>query len=151
MAGLFLTVYACSDSKADSGDATQSNATAYQAARPGDSVWIFINHVKPDKRAQFEKFVHEVFWPMAQKLNKSEHRYFEKTRVLSPVAPEADGTYSYLFIMDPVLPGSSYELEPYLKKMFGDKWQEYGTMFGETQAREQTAYRVVQDKYYQYK
>src|SRR5688500_559615 len=98
---MFITaVSGCSDSNTKTNTNTASEKTAdaagYQPAKPGDSVWVIINHIKPDKRQQFEKFVHEVFWPMASKLNDSVRLTFMQTRVLSPTAPEQDGTYSYI-------------------------------------------------------
>lgn len=109
---------------------------------------MIINHVKPDKREQFEKFVNEVFWPMATKLSPEDQRLFKQTRVLYPTKAETDGTYSYVFLMDPVIATGDYEIDHLLKKIYGEgKWEEYGKMFGETLARDQTFYEVVQSKY----
>ena len=38
----------------------------------GDTLWILLNHVKHNKRQQFEKFIHETFWPKATKLKSNE-------------------------------------------------------------------------------
>ena len=32
-------------------------------ASPGESMWVILNHVKADKRQQFEKFVYEILMP----------------------------------------------------------------------------------------
>ena len=32
-------------------------------AKQGESMWVLLNHVKADKRQQFEKFVYEVLFP----------------------------------------------------------------------------------------
>ena len=32
-------------------------------ASPGESMWVILNHVKADKRQQFEKFVYEILLP----------------------------------------------------------------------------------------
>ena len=124
------------------------NSSIKARAAEGDSVWVIINHIKPDKREQFEKFVHEVFWPKASNLSADEQRLFKQTRVLHPTEPEADGTYSYIFLMDPLIPGGNYEIDYLLKKIYGEgKWEQHSKMLGETFAREQTQYVVVQSKY----
>lgn len=127
----------------------QSNKAVQTSSKEGDKVWVIVNHVKADKRAQFEKFVHEVFWANAFKLPAADQQVFRHTRILHPVGAEADGTYSYVFLMDPIIEGGNYNIDDLLKKMFdASKAAEYGKMFGETQAREQTQYQVVQAKYY---
>jgi hypothetical protein len=86
----------------------------------GDTVWVIINPVKADKRAQFERFLHEIFWPGASKLSPQEQKLFRQTRILHPVVPEADGSYSYFFIMDPLIPKADYDIEKFLIKMYGE-------------------------------
>lgn len=117
-------------------------------AAEGQKVWVLINHIKADKRQQFEQFVHEIFWPMAARLSPEEQRIFRQTRVLHPTKAEADGTYSYIFIMDPLIEGADYGIGSLLKKMYGnEKGLAYSKMVEETFAREQTQYLVIQSKY----
>jgi hypothetical protein len=126
---------------------TTNNVIMQQRAVEGDKVWVIINHIKADKRDQFERFVHEIFWPMASKLRAQEQQVFRQTRVLHPTKAEEDGTYSYIFIMDPVIQGADYDINSLLKKMYGaQKGAEYGKMFDETVAREQTQYLDIQSK-----
>ncbi len=128
--------------------AHKQSTTMHTRASKGDTVWVIINHIKADKRQDFEKFVHEIFWLMAKKLSTKEQRTFSQTRVLHPFKPEADGTYSYVFIMDPVVSGGDYQMENVIKKMYdGQKANEYLKMFNETFAGEQTFYEVVQSRY----
>jgi hypothetical protein len=118
------------------------------AAKEGDTIWVLINHVKADKKEQFEKFINEIFWPMAKKLSPAEQRVFKQTRVLYPVTPEPDGTYSYMFIMDPVIPGGNYDIDELLRKMYDpQKAEEYLKMWNDTYVRDQTRYMVVQSRY----
>ncbi len=104
-----------------------------------------INHIKADKRQDFEKFIYEIFWPGGKKLSAKDQRVFRQTRVLHPVKPEADGTYSYVFIMDPVVSGGDYQIENVIKKMYDEqKANEYIKMFNDSFGGEQTFYEVVQ-------
>ncbi len=116
------------------------NVTAKPVAT-GDEVWVIVNTIKADKREQFEKFVFEIFWPGAKKLSMADQQAFKSTRVLTPTKANEDGTYTYLFIMDPVIPGANYSIDKFLIKMFGEKKAaEYGKMFDETAVKPQIDY-----------
>ena len=117
------------------------------AAQAGDKVWVIINPIKADKRAQFERFINDIFWPGAAKLSPAEQRVFRQTRVLNPTVPEANGTYSYMFIMDPVIPGADYDICRLLRKEYSAaKAAEYLKLFEESMAGKQRQYLVVQNK-----
>jgi hypothetical protein len=126
----------------------RNNKVTNVAAKPvatGDEVWVVVNVIKADKREQFEKFVFEIFWPAAKKLSLDDQKAFKATRVLTPTQANEDGTYSYLFIMDPVIPGVDYSIEKFLIKMYGkEKAAEYGKMFDETYDRPQISYSQKQ-------
>jgi hypothetical protein len=116
-------------------------------AKPGEKVWIFVNTVKADKRQQFENFLHDVFWPGAEKLSGDDKKVFAQTRILHPTEAEADGNYSYLFVMDPVLDGGDYDIKSLLTKMYGEaKATEYNKIFEDATAGEQKGYRLTQSK-----
>jgi hypothetical protein len=126
----------------------QSKQPTRSLAMQGDSVWIIINPVKADKRAEFEKFVHDIFWAGAGKLSKQDQKTFRQTRILHPVEPEEDGTYSYFFIMDPLLKGANYDIMSLLTKMYGEtKAKEHMKLMDEAMAGEQKSYRVVQSRH----
>lgn len=100
--------------------ASQVNLTR---AEPGDTVWIVYNFVKPESRQTYERFLHEVFWPMGERLEESDpemKRAFSQTRVLHPIAANEDGTYTYAFIMDPVIEGAEYRILRLLQKGYGE-------------------------------
>ena len=127
--------------------AAQQPKPKRNAAQAGDKVWVIVNSVKADKRAQFERFVTAIFWPGAAKLSPAEQRVFRQTRVLNLTAPEADGTYSYLFIMDPLIPGANYEIGHLLQKEYGAaKAAEYVKLLDGSLAGKQHQYLMVQTK-----
>jgi hypothetical protein len=118
-----------------------------QRAAKGDTVWVIVNHIKADKKAQFEKFITETFWGASNKLKGNDKTVFKQTRVLYPTQPETDGTLSYIFIMDPVLSGGDYDIYNLLTKIYGDqKASEYNNVFNETAASEQTMYIEIQSE-----
>ena len=106
------------DQKAQTSDVLP--ASTMRAAK-GDTVWVFLNQIKADKREQFEKFVHEILWPAALKLDAIDQKVAKQTRVLHPVEMNKDSTYTYVFLMDPVITGASYEVMYYLKKGYGGR------------------------------
>ncbi|TCZ67736.1 hypothetical protein [Flaviaesturariibacter aridisoli] len=117
-------------------------------ARQGDTVWVIVNPVKADKRAQFEHFLKDIFWPMGYKLEGKDQEVFRKTRVLFPVKAEANGTYSYLFIMDPVVRQGEYDIETLLRKMYpADKAKEYNKLFDDSLSGGQIWYTSLQTEY----
>ena len=128
--------------------AAQKTAPSRAMAVAGDTVWVVVNSIKPEKRAQFERFVNEVFWPIAAKMSPIDQRAFRQTRVLNAVKPEADGTYEYLFIMDPVQRGASYDILTYLKKAYGnEKATEYYKLYTKSLAGKGKVYSTVQTRY----
>ncbi len=149
-----LAVLACAPPQAPSPSAASVSApsAAVPAARAatGDTVWVLVNRIKADKREQFERFVEE-FWASSLKLGETdptERRVFQHTRVLNPTRPNADGTYTYIFIMDPVIPGGNYDIESTLKRMYpADEAARRLKMFEETLAGEQSGWTVVQSRY----
>ena len=116
----------------------------YRAAK-GDTVWVLLNNIKPDKKQQFEKFMHETFWQKSASLDTDDQQVFKHTRVLHPVEMNEDGTYTYIFLMDPVITNKSYNILYYLKKMYGEEEaNKYYKMFEECYANPQTGYSVIQ-------
>jgi len=117
-------------------------------AAKGEKVWVLLNHVKPDRRETFEKFIHEIFWPQAVKLEPADQKAFRQTRVLHPVEQNEDGTYTYVFLMDPLIPDASYSILNFLEKMYSEeKAKEYYKMFTESLNRPQEGYEVIQSEY----
>lgn len=86
-------------------------------AAPGDSVYVVLNVVRPDQRAGFEEFT-RLFWRAG--LNTSDasiRNVFRHTRALVPAKAEADGTYSYGFLMDPVVSGGNYDVDDLARRI----------------------------------
>lgn len=130
---------------------TQALGQSKPAARPmassGQTVWVCLDPIKKDKRAQYERFLHEIFWPGAAKLSPAEQRVFRQTRILHPTKAETDGSYSYFFVMDPVIKGGDYDIESLLTKMYGKaKATEYFKLYTTAHARPQVSYVVTQSK-----
>jgi hypothetical protein len=113
-------------------------------AAPGQPMWVVLNHVKADKRASFEQFVHQILKPMAAQTAPEQFRQF---RVLHPVSPNDDGTYTYVFLMDPLVVGGDYSFDG-LKHIYGEEQaQVYLQLWEEALASPQVGYEVVQSEW----
>ena len=127
---------------------TKDLSVATMRAAKGDTVWVLLNHIKADQREQFEKFVHEILWPIALESDPISQQVAHHTRVLHPVEMNKDSTYTYIFIMDPVIQGANYQFSYYLKKKHDEeKTKEYLKMANECFASPQTGYTVVQSQH----
>lgn len=116
-------------------------------AAPGEEVHVSAYTVKADKRAQYEQFVHDVFWPGVSKLSAADQKVFRQTRVMHPAGPNPDGTFTYAFIMDPYIKGGDYDIESLIKKMYGpQKGAEHYQLFQTAIVGEGTDYQLTQSK-----
>ena len=114
----------------------------------GDTVWVLLNHIKHDKKEQFEKFIHEIFRPKAAELKQNDQQAFKQTRVMHPAKMNEDGTYTYIFIMDPLITNTNYNIQDFLNKMYNEEEaNKYFEMFEECYAAPQTEYVVIQSEY----
>ena len=87
------------------------SATGAIEAASGDPIWVILNHVKADKRAQFEKFVYEVLLPAFEKNAEGDpisRKSLEHTRMLEPRKANEDSSYTYIWLMDPLVKEANY-------------------------------------------
>jgi hypothetical protein len=127
---------------------TGLSQTTHSVAKPNETVWVIANSVKANKRAQYERFVHEILWAGAKNLSAADQKLFKQSRIMHPTKPEADGSYTYLFIIDPVIKGADYGIESVLKKEYGaQKGKEYFKLFTDAVIEKNSReYRVTQSK-----
>ena len=101
----------------------QSGGASASRAKTGEPVLILVNHVKADKKQQFENYLTR-FWEALDKLSASDpeiQRINRQTRVLRPVGADADGTHTFLFVMDPLIPTANYDMASILTRAFGEE------------------------------
>lgn len=123
----------------------QPMAGGLPRAATGDSVWVIVQAVKPDKRADFEQFVH-TFWGAGLRSSDARTReVFEKTRALFPSQAGADGRFTYVFIMDPVVSGGNYSIDELSRQLFGaTEGPRVTALFSGALVEGQTGYRLVE-------
>ena len=147
---LFVTLCLISSTSLIRQAATESSGSLNRAAQ-GDTVWVVLNRIKPDKCQQFEKLIHEVLWSKAGELPPDEQYVVAHTRVLHPVEMDKDSSYVYVFLMDPVITGANYRFPYYLTKLYGEeKAKEYFQMLSDCYLHsklEQEGYAVIQSEH----
>ena len=108
----------------------------------GEKMQVLLNHVKPDRRKEFEHFMHEIIKQIAV---RSELHVLNQTRILHPSGPNADGSYTYIFLMDPVVPDGEYGFEKLLLLAYSpEEAEELIKLFSESLVSPQVEYEVTQ-------
>lgn len=108
----------------------------------GERVWVLLNHVKGDKWQQHKDFVHNILMPAAEKVEPDSFRH---SRFLHPAEQNEDGTYTSVFLMDPVIEGTDYGILSLLKEAYGDdKAEEYIRLWDESLVEPQVGYELIQ-------
>lgn len=109
--------------------AKPAEPAAVAQLQPG-LVQILVNHVKPDRQADFELWLHEYRLMVERliaegKLSEAEQRAYASWRILAPdnetlaLNQDAGLPLEYLFLFDPLEAGVSYDLVDYLRRGLG--------------------------------
>ena len=111
-------------------------------ARQGEDMWIVLNHIRAEKQEIFEHFLHAILMPAVAHV---EPEVYNKTRVLHPTMPNKDGSYTYIFLMDPLVLKGEYNIENILFEFYKpDVAKEYMKVWNECLEGPQVEYDVVQ-------
>ena len=96
-----------------------AQSKANNRAIEGDRVWLIINYVKAESKPEFEKFMEDIFFK-ALLTSKEPQRadQYQKTRWLMPAKQNSDSTWTYVFIMDPVVANSNYDMEKLFQEQY---------------------------------
>lgn len=80
-------------------------------AEKGQEVWLIINYVKDEAKADYETFMADTFFAYLQQSdnNKTQQQY-RQTRYLRPADQNEDGSWTYVFLMDPVVQDGNYDI-----------------------------------------
>ena len=117
-------------------------------ASQGESMWVVLNHVKADKRQQFEEFVYQILLPALEedaKNNLSSRNIIEHTRMLEPTRVNDDSSYTYIWLMDPLVKDANYGYNNILSKVYSpEETEKYISLMSESMFSSQVSYRVNQ-------
>ena len=120
-------------------------------SKQGDPMWVILNHVKADKRQQFEKFAYEVLLPALEenaKSNLTTRKMIGQTRMLEPRRANKDSSYTYIWLMDPLVKDAIYSYPGILKRVYSpEETKKYISMNNECLVSPQVAFHVKQGRW----
>ena len=120
-------------------------------ASSGDPMWVILNHVKADKRQQFEKFVYEILLPALEENAKNDSKtrnLIEQTRMLEPRRANKDSSYTYIWLMDPIVKDADYSYPGILNRVHSpEETEKYISMQLECLVGSQVSYGVKQGRW----
>ena len=111
-------------------------------AQQGEDVWVVLNHIHAQQREIFEHFLHDILKPAIAHIHPET---YNKIRVLHPSLPNKDGTYTYIFLMDPVVADGIYNIAEILHAFYkAELADQYMKIWTESLASPQVEYDTVQ-------
>jgi hypothetical protein len=114
----------------------------HSRAMPGQAVWVCVDRVKADRRDDYRRFLFDVKAPAVRAIRSEAHA---SVRLLEPSTPDPDGTWPFIWLMDPALPGEDYETAAMLEAFYGkERAIEYLRLWDEMCADEQVFFEMVQ-------
>jgi hypothetical protein len=134
---------------------TEESSEVKLRADEGELVWILLNHVKPDKRQQFEEFMDildKTCMDLVKggKVSPEEAKAYKQMRFLHPTQANEDGSYTYVFLSDPWIEGVESRIGAWLRKKYSEEEaQKYGRMFSDSLMHPQVSYMSKQAKHKQ--
>jgi len=94
-------------------------------ANEGEKVWIIINKVKAESKADYGKFMDEVFFDLLlDAKNPMMQKQYQHTRYLAPARQNKDQTWTFVFLMDAVVEGGNYEFLPLFMEKYSQEESE---------------------------
>jgi hypothetical protein len=152
---LILCVTACASAPAGAPRSTTQESRGAEApvlrAVGGDTVYLVHHHVRAERRLQFEDFVQEILWPALRQsaaARPARRELARSIRLLQPLAADRDGVYTYTFVLDPYVPGESYNILEILREVYPeDEAVRQYSSFTETWARDFTTHGFVQARH----
>lgn len=111
-------------------------------AHQGEDMRVVINRIRAEKREAFEHFLHTILIPA---IANTHPETFNKIRVLHPAKSNEDNTYTYIFLMDPIVSGGIYEIGSILHEFYKPELaNEYMKIWDEALVSAQIGYDMVQ-------
>lgn len=114
---------------------TQPLPREQMRAKNGDEVLIIVTYVKDELKPEFEKWISDVLYAALNKTtNPMKKDQLKVTRWLEPAHQNEDKTWTYVWIMDPIIPNTDYDIPTFLNQEYGEEkgkehWAKYQTFW----------------------
>lgn len=145
LAFLIITILSCWNTPSL---IAQENIVKSQA-KMSEQVWVITVIVKNEHKQAFEQWINEVMYTaLRNSKDNTRQDQLKSTRWLKPAAQNADQTWTYAWIMDPVVPGADYDIPTLLRQAYGDEmagkhWAAYESFM----AKEPELISLIQTNY----
>ena len=91
-------------------------------AKASEKVWVIVNFIKDEAKADYLSWMNTYFLPaLTNSKDPVIQKQYQCTRWLEPIRQNADKTWTYAFIMDPVVPNANYDIAFLLKQTYGEE------------------------------
>jgi hypothetical protein len=113
-----------------------------QRAITGQPVWVCIDTIKPERRDEFRRFLFEIKLPAVQAIRPTAHA---SVRLLEPAASNPDGSWPFIWLIDPAIPGEDYDTEAMFAAFYGPEMAaEYMRRWEDFSVGEQQFHEMIQ-------
>lgn len=114
-------------------------------ARAGEPVRICFSIVKSDRRETFARHVSEITAPAFRAVRPDA---YGSLRLLEPSRPNVDGSWTFVWLMDPAVPGEDYEIEPVYEACYGvERGSRHVGEWEDCHVRERLVYALAQSEW----
>jgi hypothetical protein len=108
----------------------------------GERVVVCVETVKAERRADFDRLLHEVIAPAALRRRAD---LWSHVRLLEPGHQNADGTWTYVTLLDPMVPDADYGRTALLQEEYGaEAAANYERAYRDCRVGEAVIYRTTQ-------
>jgi hypothetical protein len=129
--------------------AAQASPVQVTTAKAGEPVMLIVTKVKADKKKQFEDYMDRFGAALAKvaQTDSTVKRVAAQTRTLTPAQADPDGTFTYVFLMDPVVKDADYDMMKVLEKVLTkDEVEQLKKQFEDAVVGPQQMFALVQGK-----
>jgi hypothetical protein len=125
-----------------------SNPLDYFRAAEGDTLFLAFHDVKADSKEEYERLSHEMLLDRISEADQQAEYISTLVRMLHPTEANEDGTFTYLYIFDPIYSGNyGFNTLNLYTKIYGEeKGKELDEQFAATLAGDQRSYTMIQSK-----
>ena len=110
---------------------TDNSTLQVMKAKSGHQVLTVLNHIKFDKREEFNKILFDEVMPAysayvdsSAENNKLNDNAEKAMRMLLPMSMNEDSTWTFIMFADPYFEGALYNIIPPLKQKYGEEGAE---------------------------
>lgn len=128
-------IYACRQDMKNTTSNDSPPTKEQMRAKTGEEVWIIVTYVKEASKSEYEQWIKDIFYPaLQQSKNPMNKAQLNATRWLEPAGQNEDKTWTYTWIMDPVVPKGDYDIPTLLNTAYGEEkgkayWAKYETFW----------------------